>query len=279
MSVLANKTPRRITHKFYVDDSGTKEYADDRAYSAKGDGKTPFFTYGGLLMPLSEELTLERELLALKRDCFKTTDRIEIKANWLRRKEQREKRYLRKYNIDEQRLTRFVNDVYTLILEANCQLIAAVVDKASVQARYKTPWYAPTISYECLSQRVQIEMDRKDGVAHVTVDTMDGATPGSNQYQDLLEKHHKSLVTNGSKLQAGMKIDRLAGINFANSAYDERLQLADLVAYAVYRQFVDDPQCMRATGTPSYEYLARLLPRFANDGGAKVAGYGIAIFP
>jgi hypothetical protein len=264
----------------YVDDSGTKEYSPTKTYSTKG-GCTPYFAFGGLLLTPAEAGTASVKMRALKLACF-GSEHVEIKANWLRVEKERKKRYLDPYGIDDSKLNAFVEDVYSLILSLDCKLIAAIVVKPQMHERYgDMPWYAPAVAYECLMQRVQLEMEERDGTAHITVDDMDGATPKGKQYRDNLERHHHQMATNGSRLRRGMIMNRLAGISFADSKADERLQLADLVTYSVYRQFVDNAAAWDATGTselPTYAYLGRLGPKFRSFNGV-IAGFGIVKFP
>ncbi len=265
-------------YKFYVDDSGTKEYAPPGKYSTTG-GVTPYFVFAGLYLDENEAGILAQRSRLLKRRML-GTDKVEIKANWLRFRKKREERYLKPLGVTEQQLDAFVDQVYGLIEETKCTLLATLVVKEEVQARYPEPNYAPAIAYECLMQRIQMAMSALDARVHVTVDDMDGATPKGRQYRDNLERHHERLVRHGSQLQRGFVMDRLAGISFADSAADERLQLADLVAYAVYRQWVDNPSAWedQAPVLPTYKYLGRLGPKFRNING-RIAGVGLVKFP
>jgi hypothetical protein len=266
------------TFKLYVDDSGTKEYSRDKKYPRSG-GKTRFFAFAGLLLLDSRAGMPGKALRRLKMDTFGTAS-VEIKANWLRIDKERKKRYLDPFDLSESALTAFVDRTYEIITESDLTLFAALVDKQAVQERYPSTWYAPAIAYECLMQRVQMEMQTRDGVVHTTIDDMSGATPKGNQYRDNLIRHHKRLKTLGSSLQPGMTFDRLAGLTFSDSAADNRLQLADLVAYAVYKQFVDYPDAWDGSDQklPVYKYLERLAPKFRNEDGV-ISGYGIAKFP
>lgn len=77
-----------------------------------------------------------------------------------------------------------------------------------------------------------------------------------------------------------MAFDHVGGMAFRDSHLDERLQLADLVAYAVFRQFVDYGPDWEddSKPLPVYEYLERLAPKFRNHNG-RLQGYGIVKFP
>jgi len=267
------------THKLYLDDSGTKEDEPSGVYTG-GGGKTPFFVFGGLLMPVHSARVASSGLKALKLATFGTTA-VEIKANWLRIAKERQKRYTGPFGLSDAEVDAFVDEVYALISALDARLVAALVDKAAVQKRYKKPWYAPAIAYECLLQRTQMEMSKCSGLLHVTIDDMSGATPKGNQYRDNLVKHHARLLTHGSTLQRGMKFDRLAGQRFSDSKADERLQLADLVAYCVYKQFVDHGPDWdsNAPRIPAYMYLAKIIDKFCRNDRGVVAGYGIVKFP
>lgn len=268
------------THKLFIDDSGNKEYSPDGRYTRRGGGRTPYFVFGGLLVTPAEAGFINRSMRDLKLRTFGDDD-VEIKAHWLRRSTERHRRYLEPYSLEPEELTLFTNAVYELMTGASCKLIACVVDKAEVQQLYRDKaYYAPAIAYDCLLQRVQQEMIDCKGEVHVTVDAMTGATSAGNQHLYLLKRQHALLQNRGSTLLKGMSFDRVGGIAFRDSKLDERLQLADLVAYAVYRQFVDHGADWEDDSKPLelYEYLERLAPRFRNRDG-RIQGYGIVKFP
>ena len=265
---------------FYMDDSGTKEYSADGLYPAQ-KGKTPFFVFAGILVNQAEAGRLPDALRDLKRAHFGRPD-VEIKANWLRIDYERKDRYLDPFGLTEERLRRFCDEVYGLIATSKSELIGCVVNKAEVQALYGSrAWYAPAIAYECLLQRVQSAMVSCSGSAHVTIDDMMGATPKGSPYRQNLQKHHRGLVDRGGNLIRKFSFDRVVGQSFSDSAADERLQLADLVAYAIYRQFIEhgpDWEDASKDAVPVYPYLHRIIQRFRHQGG-RVQGYGIAKFP
>lgn len=267
------------THNLFVDDSGTKEYSEDRRYATTG-GKTPYFVFGGLLLTPREAGAVARAMRGLKVSTFGTPN-VEIKANWLRIGHERKARYLDKYGITDVGLTSFTDDVYDLINGCDCKLVACVVNKAEVQDQYKKPHYAPAIAYDCLLQRAQQEMRASGGEIHITIDAMDGATPKGRQYLENLRRQHASLKKHGSPLMRGMSFDCIGGQAFRDSKSDERLQLADLVSYAVYRQFVDYGAGWEDAGQeelPTYEYFERIGSKFRSNRG-RIQGYGIVKFP
>lgn len=216
----------------------------------------------------------------LKRQTFGTAD-VEIKANWLKRPRERERRYLNKYGITDGWLTAFTEALYEIINEANCQLVACLVNKREVQGRYGAKaHHPPGIAYECVLQRAQKEMASCGGALSVTIDHMTGATRAGNQHRINLERQHARLKNYGSSLLRGVTFDRIEGLSFKDSKHDERLQLADLVAYAVYRQFLDYGSGWEDPSKPLdlYAYLGRVIKKFCNHNGI-VPGYGIVKFP
>jgi hypothetical protein len=59
------------THNLFVDDSGTKEYSEDRRYATTG-GKTPYFVFGGLLLTPREAGAVAQTMRGLKLSTFGT---------------------------------------------------------------------------------------------------------------------------------------------------------------------------------------------------------------
>jgi hypothetical protein len=269
-----------ITHKLFLDDSGNKEYEPSGNYA--GSGRTPYFVFGGLIVTPDEAGSVSARMESLKIEAFGQAD-VEVKANWLKRPTERQKRYLDPFGVSDDDLSRFTERVYDLIVSARIELLACVVNKQEVQQMYgHRSWYAPAIAYECVIQRLQLAMEACGGYAHVTIDDMEGGSPKGRAWKDNLTAHHGTLLRGGSRLKRGMTIDRVVGKqpSFRDSAVDDRIQLADLVAYAVYRQFVDyGPEWEAgANSLPTYSYFERLAPKFRNQSG-RIQGYGIVKFP
>jgi hypothetical protein len=268
------------THKLYIDDSGNKEYAPTANYP-EGGGYTRYFVFAGILITPSAAGDVAGALKKIKVNCF-GTDTVELKANWLKRPTERKARYLDPFGITDAKLDALVEGTYSLLTAIEGELIAAVVDKAEIQKLYSwSPWYPPAVAYECLMQRVQKAMEGVGGAVSVTIDDMSGATPNGNQYKENLVRHHRRLKASGSRLLHGPPMSTLADIGFSDSKSDGRLQLADLVAYSCYRQFVDHGEAWDGgPGTlPAYPYFKRLIGKFRRGPGDVVAGYGIVKFP
>ena len=104
---------------------------------------------------------------------------------------EREARYNKKYNVDDQGIKGFVDDYYELIAKADLRLFAAVVDKVHVAELHQSV-VAPAIAYEVLLQRVVQEVKLPTRVS-VVIDDMTGGTPKGRQYRANLEVHHARL--------------------------------------------------------------------------------------
>src|SRR4030095_16884974 len=87
----------------------------------------------------------------------------------------------------------------------------------------------------------------------------------------------------GSALIKGFTFTALRGdIRFVNSAQSELIQVADVAAYNVFRQFKDHGEAweQRDLGTlPTYAYFARLLKKFRADRNGRIQGYGVVKMP
>lgn len=271
-------------YQLFVDDSGTREYDDNRNYETSG--KSLYFVYGAILMRQDAAASiLIPRLRHLKLSCFKTT-RVEIKSNWLRRPRERQFRYLGPFNLADDQLDAFVESYYRLLgsPETPFELIAAVVNKARAQETYASPWYAPTLAYEYLLQRA-VQAVPQGSTLGVTIDQIGGSTPKSSQYQTLLAAHHDALRKHGSRLQPQISFACLdSAVRFVPSQDSEPVQAADLVSYNVHRQFRDHgEQWENAPPTggplPMYPYFRRLAGKFRRDRTGRVQGYGIVKAP
>lgn len=275
----AKSAQPRATHVLYLDDSGTKEYSPSGVYSV---GNTRNFLFAGLLMPVEEAARLKERVEQLKLECFRVAE-VEVKANWLKRPEERAKRYLKPYGLTDARLTAFTDALYGTINEADVKLLACVVDKVHMREDYgQQAHYPPAAAYSYVLQRAELEMRECNGHLLVVVDNMDGATPKGRQYRSNLEALHAKLRTFGLALmKPAFRYDHVGTLRFRDSKHDHRIQLADLVAYAVYRQFVDYGELWERENKhlPAYTYLARILGKFRCDGGGRVQGFGIVKAP
>ncbi|MBW7929610.1 MAG: DUF3800 domain-containing protein, partial [Fimbriimonadaceae bacterium] len=265
-------------YAFYLDDSGTKDYSPS---GYPGSGPTRYFVFAGLLATQDASSQLSQRLRDLKRTISPRP--IEIKSNWLRMPNERTHRYLNPLGLTEAGLRQFVDNVYDLVLQAEIELLACVVDKQHMIERYGEgrAYYPPAVAYEALVQRVQNALVGK-GRCQVFIDDMTGKNPKGNEHKANLIAHHTRLRKHGSRMGGRtITIDVLGDLRFQSSARSELIQVADLVAYNVYRQFIEHGEDWErvAPELPTYSYFERLAPKFRSGPGKRVQGYGIVKMP
>lgn len=270
------------THVLYIDDSGTKEYADDPAEYNSKRGKSRYFVFGGVLLNPDCASQLSSAIIKLKLECF-GTECVEIKSNWVRLPSECKRRYLTPYDVAPNKFNKFIDDYYTAVVGCDLMFIAAVIDKKHMQETYpKNPWYPPAVAYDLLLQRLDKELHRV-GEVSVIIDDMTGATPRGNQYKFNLTRQHQRMIQRGSALMSGFNFKFLnKTLKFVNSAHSHLIQVADIAAYNVYRQFVDHGEEWETRGItklPTYSHLERIEKKFRKDANGRVQGYGIVKFP
>ncbi|HVG35539.1 MAG TPA: DUF3800 domain-containing protein [Pyrinomonadaceae bacterium] len=269
------------THVLYIDDSGTKEYASrPEDYRLARRGNSRYFVFCGALLTTAEAGRLRDRIVELKIEYFRRGD-VEIKSNWLRIPYERQKRYLDKYSVSEERVRRFVDDYYKAINEFDLMFVAAIVDKLHMQEIYPRPWYAPAVAYELILQRVQSELPAPASVA-IIIDDMSGATPKGNQYKRNLKLQHLSLMKYGSSLRKGVAFPCLSSQRFINSAASHLVQVSDLAAYNVHRQFIQYGEEWETEGLgrlSTYEHFDKIVTKFRKTSEGRIQGYGIVKFP
>lgn len=268
------------THAMYIDDSGTKDYSPTGTY-LPDQGPTRYFVFAGVLATLDSASQLAQAVKSAKRSIVGEKE-PELKSNWLRMPHERERRYLSAFGITDDELDKLVDAVYKQVLAADIELIACVVDKAHMVERYgDKAFYPPAAAYETLTQRLQNRL-KGHGTCQVFVDDMTGKNPKGNEHKKLLTRHHERLRKYGSKMMGPtMRMDSLGDLRFQSSARSELIQVADLVAYNVYRQFVDygEEWERNASQLPAYSYFNRLASKFRKGPNSRVQGYGIVKMP
>jgi len=279
------KDEERETHVLYVDDSGTKEYSPSGDY---GSGNTRYFVFGGPLLTVEQAKGLTAQIRHLKMETFRTS-KVEIKSNWLRLENERTSRYLRKFGLSDARLTSFVQQYYQAILDSELTLIACVVDKVHMREDYgDRAWYPPAVAYEMLLQRAHSEIvdcgppPGSERCFSVIVDDMSGATPKGNQYRENLRRHHVQLKKTGSTLWRGFTFEYLRDLRFVDSTQSELLQVADIVAYNVFRQFRQYGEEWETRGLavlPAYDWFLRIAEKFRKGPDGRIQGFGVGKIP
>lgn len=270
------------SHALYLDDSGQKEYAP--LGGTYGSGLSRYFVLGGYLTKVGIAGRLAAKLSAAKIRTFGTAA-VEIKSNWLRMPEERKKRYLVPFGLTDLQLNEFVDHFYSAALDEELVLLACVVDKEHMTEDYGAAgrWYPPAVAYEFVVQRAQNELSSTPTSRFSTVmDDMSGKTPNDSEYADNLRRHHEQLKKTGSNF-IPLRIGALVGrIKFMNSRDSHLIQLADLVAYNVFRQFRDYGEQWEDEGLvrlPAYDWFRKIAQKFRRDETGRIQGYGVVKAP
>jgi hypothetical protein len=256
--------------RIYIDDSGEKEY---------GEKTSRFFVYAGVIVDRADEAAITAEVDRLKQSAFGTTD-VEIKSNWLRFPPERQRRYLDRFKISEARLRQFVDELRQFMTSDRFTYLAAAIDKPAMQDRYPTPWYPSATAYHFLLQRYEKHCADAGASGLITIDDMDGSSPKNNEWRDLLRAQHTRLKKDGCPLTKMTFPNMPKAPLFASSARFNLLQLADLLAYNVFRQFREHGDAWdKGEAMPIYKHLDPLLRRFRIGPDGVIEGWGIIKWP
>ena len=273
-------------HFYFVDDSGSKDWETPYAYTftetppARTEENLNFwrgnyFVLAGIHITDEAMAIINPEIDALKIAFFGTNE-IEIKSEWLRNPHKRKKNYLTAFNKTEEELKTFVESHWYRLFEkyqTEIQIQAFVIDKRFYKAKREkvTPF----------QKLVQVLFDRVEmhpsSTCTIVFDQMDA---------DIRSQKHKQgeiLSISKKKLDLGSWHEKYshAEIRFEKSHHSNFLQLADTVAYNVFRQFVAHGDSWETSGQAElqkYVYFSKIAKNFYSKN-RKVAGYGLVKVP
>lgn len=259
--------------RIFLDDSGQKEY---------GPATSRYFVYAGPIVEMAKEDEVSQRFAELKQRVF-GDPAVEIKSNWMRQPQERRRRYLEPYGVSNDEFDRFVVEWYGLMQSDDLSYLAAVIDKPQMLAKYSTAaWYPSATAYQFLLQRYELELRTRERSGHVRVDDMSGSTPAHNEWRELLRSHHARLKADGCRITR-LTFDHVADeLLFGSSARFNLLQVADVAAYNVYRQFREHGDAWDHLGGEQvsiYPWLGKILPRFVIGPGGRLEGWGIVKWP
>lgn len=259
------------TYLFYIDESGQREY-----------GRTSRrFVLCGLSIPVTDWQLLNNDVHTLKQSYF-GSPAVEIKSSWLRNPTDCKARYLNRFGITEAKLTEFVDRLYHILNRPSICLFATVIDKVQMGEKYVTPQNPSSLAYRLIFERFQQFLETRDPPCYgvVIFDRIDDANFRTKGYENLLTRQHLRYLQQGTDF---VQVDNIVeGLLFIPSSENNFIQLADLCAYNVYRQFRDhgrewdQPTSERL---PLYGYFERIVHRFYTGPNGLLSGYGIKKFP
>ncbi len=284
-----------MLYKFFIDDSGSKDYLTP--YAREFINKPPlfnkyekfwrdnYFVLCGVRISQEEIGIVNDEMNALKKKYF-GTHKVEIKSDWLRNPHKRKKNYFDKFNISLEQLNKFGVELYELISKNKdrLKLSAVVFDK-----RFYGDKKRQSGEGNPLAKCSQILFERLQylNTYHVVVfDQMEASLR--------VDKGNHGKILKVLKENEGMEkifvteYDKISDIKFAESSKENFLQIADICAYNIYRQFVHygrewDGQKKDKSGKSvmkKYKYFDKIRCNFIHiPQGKKVCGVGLMCLP
>lgn len=270
-------------HFFFVDDSGSKEW--ETPYSKKfveeptqrNDQNIDFwrhnyFVLAGIHITSKNIGELNPALNDIKKRFF-GTKYVEIKSVWLRNPYQRQKRYVKPYGISEQELENFVNEWYKILSEnsTTVQIQSFVLDKRF----YKNRKYSPLqILIQVLFDRIEMYPVER---SYIVFDQMESRIHSEKNKQGEILKISNREINLGSFHKKYTHVKP----KFEKSKNSNFLQLADTIAYNVWRQFVNYGNWWDEDVEEElqmYPYFQKIAPNFCHKNG-RISGIGIIKVP
>jgi len=264
---------------FYVDESGT---LDPTAQGQRADGtqfdKDHLYVlaavslYEGRWNRFDRAInSKKRELIDVLRQSPLNTPQLdlldcEIKSTWLRILKQREAKspFLASLTNDDR--TAIVNLYYEQLKNHYMRVFAVVIDKRHLYS-YMDASKMHRKAWELLLEPIEQFLSEEHGKHH-----------GAMVADDVSKQHNRRLAAKHQYFQmagtsSGKRLRHIIELPlFVPSELSNGVQLADLVAYNVFR-------CFRSED-PGYDYFARCLPHFwaSKQTGVEVLE-GLRVFP
>lgn len=276
-----------VKHFFFVDDSGSKNWEtpfarefieeppsrDDRNL---GFWRGNYFVLAGIHVTGEKISEINPKLNQMKVDVF-GTKHVEIKSVWLRIPEKRKKFYLDKFPVSEEDLVAFVKSWYNVLheYESDIQIQAFVLDKRHFGERKRSEHSPLQILSQVLFDRVELHPSVK---ASIVFDQMEGRIKSVRHEQGDIIKISDKVLDLGSFHEKYSH----ASSSFERSSNSNFLQMADTVAYNIFRQFVTFGHEWRKNNIDamsSYEHFEKIKPNFYKREGGSVAGSGLVKIP
>ena len=285
-----------MLYKVFVDDSGPHDYItpfsrDKQVNPPPHDDANRqfwldnYFVLCGVRVKQEDLQFIDTEIRNLKTEYFGTDD-VEIKSVWLRNAKHKKAEYIDKFGITEERVNAFGEAFYDLIAKYpnNLKLIATVFDKRCYgdAKRQTTDGSALFKSMQIMFERVQYQNNYNVMVIDQFEDRLK-ATHG--RHGVITSVHQSNHDMDGIYVE---KYSNITDVKFERSCDENFLQVADVCAYNVYRQFVKFGCDWRGDTTGddgkkvlnTYPYFDKIRCNFCrNHYTGKVNGVGITCVP
>jgi len=284
-----------MIYKVFVDDSGKKEYITP--YSKDFVENPPkfdkygsfwwdnYFVLAGVRIKQEDVGKIDKEINLLKEKYF-DTHKVEVKSDWLRNPDQRKKHYLDQHEISPEKLNEFGKKFVDIIVNHRSELkiIASVFDK-----RYYGDAKRQTAEGKPLLKTTQVLFERIQFAGNYNIvifDQMESSLQvRSGQHGKILKIFKEN---EGMEKIYVEKYDAISDIKFAESKNENFLQIADICAYDIFRQFAQygrewggskKDKLGKVRMTP-YSYFDRIRCNFFyNPTNRQVRGFGLTCIP
>lgn len=276
----------------FVDDSGSKQWetpfasdfikqAPNRIPENRNFWQGNYFVLAGIHTNSQTIKTLNPLINEIKEKYFGTKN-VEIHSVDLRNPHSRRKKYLEPYNITPEKLKEFIDEFwYPLFSRFNLQLVAIVVDKRYFENEKRTE-IPLEIAVKALFDQTETHPHKE---CRIIFDQMDSQLKSSKREQGKILRIANTQI----KLEDGRYEKKFhhTAIKFDKSCNSNFLQLADMVAYNTWRQFVDYGHEWDNHSTvenehkflPMYEYFERIATSFYCNHKNTVSGVGLIKLP
>ena len=276
---------------FRSDDSGSKQW--DNPFTQDFIDRPPvrneqnlpywrnnYFVLAGLYISNESMSELNPLINSAKTKLF-GTKYVDLHSVDLRNKYKRKKKYLDQFNISAKQLSTFINDFwYPLFSTDKMKLIAIVLDKRyyNNSQRNKSPL---EIAAEGLFDHTELHPYSD---CNIIFDQMDDKIGSKTRNQGKILQISKTKIN----LEDGKYAQKYhhTSVHFENSLLSNFLQLADMVAYNVARQFIeygDEWDKHSKPGEhrklPTYPYFELISKHFYHTKDNRVSGQGIIKLP
>lgn len=278
---------RSAAHYFaFIDESGKKEYihAYNPLYITYPDcikDRTfwldNYVAVVALLIASEHIPPVSRAVVEIKKRYFGTTE-VEVKSSWLRIPYEREKRYCKAFGVSPEELNEFGKEILSLFtrFRKEITIIACVFDKRYYRNRDKDPFLC---AMQVLFERIEYFMKDEKATCTLVIDQLeDSLSIDTGRNGELFEVFIGKRSSGPRFLKSYRHIN---SIHFRKSKDDHFLQLADIAAYNVFRQFVDHGVLWEREGLevlPLYEGFRTILGNFRTKHN-QLRGWGLCKIP
>ena len=273
---------------FFIDDSGSKQwntpyartFIDNPPARTKINREfwqTNYFVLAGIHINSQSMSFINKDINQKKLELFKDKN-VEIKSNYLRNPFICKIKYLKQYSVKIEDLRRFIDDFWYQLLikyQSDIQIQAVVLDKRyyNEQRHRRSPLDIATVT---LLDRIEKHPQKR---CRIIFDQMESSIKSTKGDQGRILQIANKSIDLGSKQKGNYShLD----IKFERSVTSNLLQLADTVAYNIWRQFVDFGPMDIATNLEFkeyYPYFNRIQDNFYKKANGDIHGYGLVTLP